>query len=399
MSLLMKNRGAILLLMINIFIVFTGIGLVIPIMPTYMDELGISGSTVGMLVAAFSLSQLLCSPIAGRLSDTYGRKKVIVFGMIMFAIGEGLFGLANTTVMLFVARMLGGVGAALIMPAVMAYTADVTSDDERAKGMGLINAAISTGFIIGPGIGGYVAEFGVRVPFYAACVAGAIAAVITVLILPESKKKENELRSEENQAPRQSLLMQLKNSYKEPYFISLVIVFVTSFGLANYETIFGLFVDHKFNFTAKDIAFIITFGSISGAVVQVTIFGWLINRFGEKRVISACLLIAAIFLLATLVAHQYWLIIVVTFILFLATDILRPAISTQMSKMADDQQGYVAGLNSAYTSLGNIIGPITAGYLFDININYPYISAAIILLLCFFLSLRARKVLKGLDTA
>jgi DHA1 family multidrug resistance protein-like MFS transporter len=81
----------------------------------------------------------------------------------------------------------------------------------------------------------------------------------------------------------------------------------------------------------------------------------------------------------------------VTFIVFLATDILRPAISTQMSMMAQDDQGYVAGLNSAYTSLGNIIGPVVAGFLFDININYPYVSAALVLLLCFLLSLRAGK--------
>ncbi|OPA78340.1 MFS transporter [Paenibacillus selenitireducens] len=397
MSLLMKNRGAILLLMFNIFLVFTGIGLVIPIMPTYMAELHISGSTVGMLVAAFSLTQLLCSPVAGRLSDTYGRKKVIVIGMVIFAISEGLFGFANTPVLLFASRMLGGVGAALIMPAVMAYTADVTTDEERAKGMGLINAAITTGFIIGPGIGGYIAEFGIRVPFYAAGVAGAVAALITLFVLPESLKKENQLRSQENPVPRQSLLTQLLHSYKEPYFISLIIVFVTSFGLANYETVFGLFVDHKFNFTPKDIAFIITFGSIAGAVVQVTIFGWIVNTFGEKKVISWCLLIAALLVFMTLFVHQYWMIIVVTFIVFLSIDILRPAIGTQMSKMAQEQQGYVAGLNSAYTSLGNIIGPVTAGFLFDININYPYVSAAIILLLCYFLSLRARKVLKGMD--
>lgn len=142
-----------MLLMFNIFLVFTGIGLVIPIMPTYMAELNISGGTVGMLVAAFSLTQLLFSPLAGRLSDTIGRKRIIIFGMLVFAVSEWLFGAANSPVLLFASRMLGGIGAALIMPAVMAYTADVTSNEERAKGMGFINAAITTGFIIGPASG------------------------------------------------------------------------------------------------------------------------------------------------------------------------------------------------------------------------------------------------------
>lgn len=394
MSLLLRNRGAILLLMINIFLIFTGVGLVIPIMPTYMNELHINGSMVGLLVAAFSLSQLICSPIAGRLSDTWGRKKMIVSGMVIFSVSEGLFGIASDPTLLFAARMLGGIGAAFIMPAVMAYTADITSEKERGKGMGYINAAITTGFIIGPGIGGYIAEFGIRVPFYAAGIAAAIAAVITLLVLPESltAEKRKATIAETSLTKQPNMFLQLIHSYRESYFLSLVIVFVMSFGLANYETVFGLFVDHKFGFTPKDIAFIITFGSIAGAVVQISAFGWIVNTFGEKKVISWCLVFASVFVLLTLFVNQYWMIVVVTFIVFLSIDILRPAISTQLSKIADNQQGYVAGLNSAYSSLGNIAGPIVAGLLFDINIGFPYMAAAIVLFLCFILSRNTKKL-------
>lgn len=391
MSLLLRNRGAMLLLMLNIFLIFTGVGLVIPIMPTYMNELHIGGSILGLLVAAFSLTQLLFSPSAGRLSDSWGRKKIIIAGMLIFAFSEWLFGVADGSIVLFASRMIGGMGAALIMPAVMAYTADITTDEERAGGMGYINAAITTGFIIGPGIGGYLAEFGVRVPFYAAAVAAAVAALITLLILPESIRPNTNTPTGPIPEKKKSLLAQLIHSYREPYFLGLIIVFVMSFGLANYETIFGLFVDHKFGFTPKDIAFIITFGSISGALVQVTIFGWILNRFGEERVIATCLFIASVFILLTLFVHQFWTITLVTFILFLSIDILRPAIGTQMSKMAHDQQGYVAGLNSAFTSLGNIAGPVIAGLLFDINIDYPYLAAALVLFACFALSLHAAK--------
>jgi DHA1 family multidrug resistance protein-like MFS transporter len=394
MVLLLKNRGAILLLMFNIFLVFTGIGLVIPIMPMYMTVLNISGSIVGLLVAAFSLTQLLFSPLAGRLSDSFGRKKMIVLGMIIFALSELLFGIADSPVLLFASRMMGGVGAALIMPAVMAYAADMTTDEERARGMGFINAAITTGFIIGPGIGGYIAEFGIRVPFYAAAVAGTVAAVITAVILPESLPADKRAAMSNNaqqQKKKQSFFAQLVRSFREPYFLSLIIVFVMSFGLANYETIFGLFVDHKFGFTPKDIAFIITFGSIAGAVVQVTAFGWILDRVGVKRVISICLLMAGLFILLTLFVNSFWMIFAVTFIVFLSIDILRPAIGTQMSLMAQDEQGYVAGLNSSFTSLGNIAGPIAAGFLFDVDINYPYVLAFIILLLSFVLSVRAER--------
>ncbi|ASS67553.1 MULTISPECIES: MFS transporter [unclassified Paenibacillus] len=395
MTLLLKKRGAILLLMLNLFLVFTGIGLVIPIMPKFMELLGINGSLVGLLVAAFSLTQLLFSPLAGRLADAFGRKRMIVAGMTVFAVSEALFGMAEQPWLLFASRLLGGVSAALIMPAVMAYAADVTTREERAAGMGYINAAITTGFIIGPGIGGYIAEFGLRVPFYAAGAAGLIAACLTFFVLQESKPAaEAEAPADAAPSPvrpQKGLVAQLLTAHREPYFLSLIVVFTLSFGLANFETVFGLFVDHQFGFGPKDIAFIITFGSIAGAVVQVTAFGWILNRFGEKRVITTCLLFAGIFILMTLFVHTFWLIFAVTFIVFLAIDILRPAISTQMSMLAKNEQGYVAGLNSAFTSLGNIAGPIIAGVLFDVNIHYPYTLASIVLLLCFAMSLRMER--------
>ncbi|NQX47302.1 MFS transporter [Paenibacillus tritici] len=387
MSLLLRNRGAMLLLMLNIFLAFTGIGLVVPIMPTYMNELGIGGSMVGLLVAAFSLTQLLVSPFAGRLSDKMGRKKIIVGGLVVFAFSELLFGLANASWVLFVSRMLGGIGAAMIMPAVMAYVADTTSSEERAKGMGFINAAITTGFIIGPGIGGYLAELGIRVPFFVAAGAAGIVAVITLIVLPESRSAELREEARDQKGNKDNLILQLVRSYREPYFFGLIIVFVLSFGLANYETVFGLFVDHKFGFTPKDIAFVLTFGSIAGAVVQVTAFSWILNKFGESRVISACLLVSGLSILLTLFVHGFVAIVSVTFVVFLAMDILRPAVGTQLSKMADEtQQGLVMGMNSAYTSLGNIAGPIVAGILFDMNLNFPYAAAALVMFLSFLLS-------------
>lgn len=392
MAILVKQQGALLILMLNLFLVFTGIGLVIPIMPSFMNELGVSGSLMGLMIAVFSLAQFLFSPLAGRLSDTVGRKRMIVIGMFIFAASEGLFGIAHSPALMFVSRALGGLSAAMIMPAVMAYAADITTDEERAAGMGYVNASITTGFIIGPGIGGYLAEFGIRVPFYAAGVGGIVAAIVTLFFLKESLSANGTEPAQAKVAEKpNSLLTQLKYSYREPYFLSLIIVFVMSFGLANFETIYSLFVDHKFGFDPKDIAFVITFGSIAGAVVQLTIFSWLLNRFGEKSIIAACLLVAGIFVLLMLFVHKFWLIFAVTFVVFLAIDILRPTIGTQMSKLAKDQQGYVAGLNSAFTSLGNIVGPIVAGVLFDLEINAPYTLAAVVLLICFAVSMKGQR--------
>lgn len=188
-------------------------------MPKFMDSLGITGGTIGLLIASFSLTQFLCSPLAGRLADSFGRKRMIVIGMTVFAVSEVIFGLASSTVLLFASRMLGGISAAMIMPAVMAYAADITTKEERAAGMGYITAAITTGFIIGPGIGGYIAEFGIRVPFYSAAAAGLFAACITMFILRESvPTKEVTSETPPSSVERRGLVSQLRNAYREPYF-------------------------------------------------------------------------------------------------------------------------------------------------------------------------------------
>src|SRR5699024_1756945 len=164
----MKNNMMIWMLLTNIFIAFLGIGLVIPVLPTIMNELHISGTVVGYMVAAFAMMQLLVSPIAGKWVDTFGRKRIIIIGLIIFSASELLFGLGKTVEVLFISRMLGGVSAAFIMPAVTAFIADITTIETRSKGLGYMSAAINTGFIIGPGIGGFLAELGTRVPFFAA---------------------------------------------------------------------------------------------------------------------------------------------------------------------------------------------------------------------------------------
>ncbi|WP_289355534.1 MFS transporter, partial [Paenibacillus sp. S-12] len=147
-----------------------------------------------------------------------------------------------------------------------------------------------------------------------------------------------------------------------------------------YEMMFSLFVDVKFGFTAKDIAFIITIGSILGVAAQILLFDRMVAKFGEKKIIHASLTTAAIFILATVFVSSYVAIMVVTSIVFFACDILRPAVTSLLSKMAGDNQGFVAGMNSTYTSLGIIAGPAIGGYLFDMNINTPYIFASIVLL-------------------
>jgi DHA1 family multidrug resistance protein-like MFS transporter len=370
----MKNHKVTLgLLLMNLFIAFLGIGLVIPVLPTLMNELGITGTTVGYLTAAFAFAQLIVSPFAGKAVDKFGRKIMIVIGLFIFGISEFLFGIGKEIEILFISRILGGISAAFIMPAVTAFIADITNLNTRPKALGYMSAAISTGFIIGPGIGGFLAEFGTRIPFYFAGALGTIAAILSILLLSEPNRSEVTNKQ----------LLDDKNGFKRmiapKYFLAFILIFIASFGLAAFESFFSLFADHKFQFKPSDIAIVITGGAIFGAFSQVILFERLTRIWGEIKLIRYSLLLSGVLVFLMTVVHSYFSILLVTFLVFVGFDIFRPAVTSYLSNIAGEEQGFVGGMNSMFTSLANISGPILGGILFDIDIDYPYYLATVIL--------------------
>lgn len=371
----MKNQKVTLtILLTNLFIAFLGIGIVIPVLPTIMNELKINGEVVGYMVAAFAITQLIASPFAGRWADTYGRKIMIVLGLFIFGFSEFLFGIGKSIEVLFISRMLGGVSAAFIMPAVTAFIADITTNAQRPKAIGYMSAAISTGFIIGPGIGGFLAELGTRVPFYSAGILGVLAAILSLILLTEPERTTTDEHTPKQKAG-------LRRIFIPMYFIPFIIIFVLSFGLAAFESFFSLFFDHKFSFTPKDIAIVITGCGVVGALAQLLLFDRLSKAIGDINLIRYSLALSAVLVLLMTYVSSYYTILLTTFFLFVGFDLIRPAITSYLSKIAGDEQGFIGGMNSTFTSLGTIFGPIVGGVLFDINFNYPYYFAAIVLVI------------------
>lgn len=363
----------------NLFIAFLGISLVIPVMPSLMNELGISGTTVGNLVAVFAIFQLVCSPIAGKWVDQYGRKPIIVIGLIIFAFSELLFGVGKTVSVLFVSRALGGLSAAFIMPAVTAFIADITSIKNRSKALGYMSAVINTGFIIGPGIGGFLGEISIRTPFFVAAVIGGIAAILSFVLLVEPERTEAE---EGKQAGKIGIREGIQKIIHPMYIFAYVVIFISVFGLASFESLFSLFVDHKFAFTPKDIAIAVIGGGLVGAIVQLLLFDRMAKKIGEISVIRYCLVLSAILTFLMTVVNTYMTIMLTTWIVFVGFDLIRPAVTSYLSKIAGDEQGFVGGMNSMFTSLGNVLGPIVGGMLFDINLNYPFYFSTIVIVFC-----------------
>jgi DHA1 family multidrug resistance protein-like MFS transporter len=372
----------------NIFIAFLGIGIVIPVLPTIMNELNMSGSTVGYMVALFAIVQFISSPIAGRWADQLGRKPILVMGLLLFAISELLFGLGKSVSALFISRSLGGLSAAFIMPAATAFIADITTLDQRSKALGYMSAAINTGFIFGPGFGGFLAELHIRLPFFAAAGLGALAALISLIWLKEPVRMAEQAIPANKQVSEKNSLSRILHSM---YLTALLIIFIASFGLASFESFFSLFVDHKFGFSPKDIALAVAGGALIGAFAQILLFDRLTRRIGEIALIRWCLIISAVLAFLMTVVTSYLTILLTTFVLFVGFDLIRPGITTYLSKIAGNEQGFIGGMNSMFTSLGNIFGPIVGGVLFDMNINYPYYFAALVLVVGFILALFWKK--------
>ncbi|WP_145945463.1 MFS transporter [Paenibacillus sp. Y412MC10] len=384
----MLPRSAFPLLLLNMFLANLSMGLVIPIVPELLEMFSASGQVAGYLVSCFGLTQFLFSPFAGNLSDRYGRKPMIITGLILFAISNLLAAFAGDLTLLFVSRLIGGIGSAALVPAIIAYVADITEDAQRSKAMSWLGASMTSGFIIGPGVGGLLAEWGIKMPFFASASVGLLAMICSMWMLPEPLSPEIRRLRQSVQDKKDNIFRQIGLSVKSRYFILLLIVFAMTFGLTHFEAIFPLFVVQGYGFTTQQIAILLTVCSLIGTLNQVLLTDRITRRFGEKQVIVAMLLLSAFTLASLLFSGNYYYVMIITMLFFSFNNILRPTINTLLSKEAGEDQGFVAGMNNAYTSLGTIFGPLLAGLLYEIHIDLPYLFGAFVLLASSLVSVR-----------
>lgn len=371
-----EQRKKLIVLMINMFIAIGSFGIIIPILPAYLQSIGQGGTAAGLMIAIFAGAQLIFSPIAGKWTDQYGRRKMIIYGLVGLTASMFIFYAVDTIWWLYFSRVIGGIGAALLVPAIFAYVADITTMEQRAKGNSLISAAMSLGIVIGPGIGGFLTDYGLKVPFLISAIVSLVAVIFSIIVLKESQLEQAEGIHYDDE----SMVKKLVRSVKMPYFIPLVITLVMSFGLMAYESVLGLFVDNEFGATPQEIALMITATGIISTIVQLFVVDRLVVNLGEEKVLNIFLGVATVGFLLSIFASSYVLFFGITLIIFLATSILRPVLNTLISKLAGQEQGFAMGMNNAYMSIGNILGPTLAGLLYDVNIIYPFVLGLILLL-------------------
>jgi DHA1 family multidrug resistance protein-like MFS transporter len=306
-----------------------------------------------------------------------------MIGVLGNALAQLIFGLSTQLWMLFAARALSGVLSSATLPTAMAYIGDSTSDEDRSGKMGIIGAAMGIGMVIGPGLGGWLATRSLSFPFFLASALSFLALLLVFLILPEPARSHSE-------APDQVRGHQIETIWRallSPSGILFLMAFLLSFGLTNFESIFGLYAAERYLYSPQQVGWILTIIGFLSALIQGALTGPATRRFGEKNVIRVSLISSAIsFVLLTQASNLPTVLVTVCFFV-VSNSMINPAVSSLISKMARRGQGMAMGLTNSFLSLGRIVGPLWAGVVYDFDINLPYLSGAFIMLTGFVIAM------------
>jgi DHA1 family tetracycline resistance protein-like MFS transporter len=368
---------------LTVFIDLLGFGIIIPLMPFYAETFGASALTVGLLNTSFSVMQFLFAPVWGRLSDRIGRRPVILIGLFGSFLSYLLFGLATSLTLLFAARICAGIAGANI-PTAQAYMADVTTPENRAKGMGLVGAAFGLGFIFGPAIGGFLSRWGYGTPSFFASALSLANFAAAWFLLPESRPAAAEMR------PHVSRLDAFRSAITRPRLPQILLIyFIVVVAFSGFEATFALFSEHRFGFSSQTIGYVFAFVGVVLSVVQGMLVGRVVPRLGEHRTMPAAILTIATGLALIAIAGSILTLVIACGVLAVGMGFNSPSIMSSISRLSDaSEQGGILGLSQSLASLARIVGPAGGGYLYDhFGGVTPYLTASAMMLFAFLLSL------------
>lgn len=358
-------RSPLLVIFITVFIDLIGFGIVIPVLPFYVEGTTFNATprAVGLLFASYSVMQLIFTPVLGRLSDKYGRRPILFLSLLGTGIGFLILGFATTLWMLFLGRIIDGITGGNISTA-QAYVADVTAPENRAKGMGMIGAAFGLGFILGPAIGGILSRWGIHVPFLFAAGLAFGNAILLYFTLPETVTPDHPARTSAA-TPRWTLLAGALRQPRLTLILSIYFLFVVAFSVMT--TSFALFTMYRFGYDAYDTGWLFVFVGLIGAIIQGGLIGHLVRRFGEvPLVIAGALLFAAALFAIPLTNPQTGLatLLVVGAAFALGNSLSTPSLAGLASKsVGRGEQGGVLGITQSVASLARIVGPLISSAL------------------------------------
>jgi len=393
-----------------VFIDLVGFGIVLPLLPFYADRFGASGTEIGLLVLSYSAAQLLLAPVWGRLSDRYGRRRILIIGLLGSSASYVVFAFAESFSILMVSRIMAGVGGANI-PVAQAYIADITPPERRAANMGLIGAAFGLGFIFGPALGGILAPIAPELPGLVAAGLCAANAFLAVLLLPESRdgrasmsRAEGALeagqgspdhsdartawadRQRSGGAPTQPAaspppLRTIRTVLENREFLRILLLsFLITTAFASMHPTFPLFAARRFGLAERDVGWLFAFTGLVSAIVQGGVVRILVARIGEAALVRLASLPFAMGFLVMAIAPSIPVLLIGLALLAFGFGGTLPALTSLLSRAApEDLQGSSLGVGQSTGALGRILGPLLAGILWDVfGPAWPYLVAAAI---------------------
>jgi len=357
-----QPRSPLGLIFLTLFIDMIGFGIVIPVLPLYAEgtRFNASATQLAWIVGIYSLLQVVCAPLLGRLSDRYGRKPVLAISIFGTAIGFLVLGSATTVTMLIIGRVIDGISGGNIATA-MACIADVTTKENRSKNMGLVGAAFGLGFVIGPALGGWLSRYGVGVPFYVAAAFALTNALLVLLRLPETLTPEARARTQE----RASVAEVFSRGRAGMVSIILVSQLAGVTGFSVMTSLFALFCHHRLvdragqPFDAEHVGYILAFVGVLGAVMQGGVLRRLLHRPIEKplAIIGTIVLAASMAWLAQ--GYSLSAVLLACAGISIGNSLSTPTLNGLASRITDAHcQGRLMGLMQSAGGLGRFLGPM-----------------------------------------
>lgn len=387
-------------LMAIVFVDMIGFLLVTPLLPFYATHLGARPLVVTMILAAFSLAQLVSAPFWGRFSDRYGRRPALLVGLASSAVAFALFGLANSILLLFVFRLIQGAGGGTT-GVVQAYVSDAVPPEKRAEALGWISAATNAGVMIGPALGSLaVKHLGSSGPGFIAAVFCTLNALAAWKWLPESKREEAPRTAAAPAPPRQPLLRSIFQVLSDPGSPVSLLIWIYAVGMLAFmgmNGVLALYLGKAYGVTKETIGYFYSYIGAIGIVMRALLLGPTVRRFGEVGVTRmgslslvlglALIPVPAMFDLTR--PERFAALALIVLFVPVGTALLFPATTALVSRRATrSEMGQTMGVQQAFGSMARVVGPICAGWLYELNIRAPFWAAAAVMLATSFLTSR-----------
>jgi MFS transporter, DHA1 family, tetracycline resistance protein len=374
----MKNNKKLISIFLIVFIDLLGFSLILPLLPYYAKTFNANGFVTGLLVASYAAMQLVGAPLLGRLSDKYGRRPILLVSIAGTLAGFLLLGFAKTLWVLFLSRIIDGITGGNLSVA-QAYISDVTDAKSRAKGLGLIGAAFGLGFIIGPVTGGVLSQWGYAVPAFAAAALSLLNLVLVAAWLPESLTAEK--RAQLTKRPALSL-SDMTKALRRPFTGSLLIArFFFGLAFAIFQSIFSLYALTRFNLTATETGYVLTYVGVLSVITQGFLVGRITNRIREDYLIVGSIIVMAFSLAAWAFTPSIPVLLVVMAPMSFAGGLLNTVLSSTLTKsVAPNEIGGILGLSASIESLTRVFAPALGGILLSgLGVWAPGLFGAIVL--------------------